>query len=290
MASDLMSIAASGARVARQVLDITAHNIANAATEGYVRRSANIEEMVATGTLTTLGDISMSGARLGGVVRNADMFRQAEVRRTTSDAERAATELGALENIESALEDTQVYEAMVGFEASLERLAANPVDPSLRAAVVEDARTMARSFNIAAQNIDAIGDNLLFESQDAVEQFNVNATELARINVKLARINGDGADRAALMDQRDRLLGTLSGIADIKTSFASNGTVEVKLGDLATPVVSGDQALPFAIGQAPDGTFTFTAGGNAVNLAGGSLAGKALARAQLNVAKDGLDA
>lgn len=291
MASDLMSIAASGARVARQVLDITAQNIANAATEGYVRRTARIEEMAASGTLTTLGDISMSGARLGGVIRNADLFRQTEVRRTSGDAARAATELGALENIESALEDTQAYEALVGFEASLERLATNPVDPSLRAAVLEDASTMARSFNIASQNLDAIGENLLFEAEDAVAQFNLNATELARINVRLAQVNGDGADRAALMDQRDRLLDRLAASADIETAFSSNGTVQVRLGDpAASPVVSGNQATPLAIAQAADGTFTFTVAGTAATISGGALAGKAQARVQLNAAQSSLDA
>ena len=38
MASDLLSIAASGAEAARGALDVTAQNIANASTDGYVRR------------------------------------------------------------------------------------------------------------------------------------------------------------------------------------------------------------------------------------------------------------
>ena len=88
MAADLLSIARSGARVARGALEVTAHNIANAATDGYVRRSVMVEEVSATGGLLKSGDISLSGARIAGIHRNADAFRQVEVRRTAGEAAR----------------------------------------------------------------------------------------------------------------------------------------------------------------------------------------------------------
>ena len=78
MASDLLSIAASGARAARGALDVTAQNIANASSDGYVRRSASMQEVSSTGGQMRVGDISLSGVRIAGISRNADMFRQAE--------------------------------------------------------------------------------------------------------------------------------------------------------------------------------------------------------------------
>lgn len=125
MASDLLSIARSGAHAARIALDITGQNIANAANEGYVRRSVNLKEVAAAGGFQRLGDISVSGVRVAGIIRHADPFRQAEVRRTGSDAARAATEVEGLENIEQAVEKTGVYDAIVRFETALERLSSN---------------------------------------------------------------------------------------------------------------------------------------------------------------------
>jgi len=49
MASDLLSIAVSGARAARGALDVTAQNIANASSDGYSRRSLRLEEVSAAG-------------------------------------------------------------------------------------------------------------------------------------------------------------------------------------------------------------------------------------------------
>ena len=89
MASDLLSIARSGAQAARVALDVTAQNIANAASEGYVRRTVRLEEVASAGGFARIGDISLSGVRLDAVVREADLFRQAEVRRTGADLARS---------------------------------------------------------------------------------------------------------------------------------------------------------------------------------------------------------
>jgi len=89
MASDLLAIGKSGAMAARTALDVTAQNIANASTDGYIRRSVIQQEVSSAGGVGRVGDISLSGVRIERIVRNADMFRQAEVRRTGSDAARA---------------------------------------------------------------------------------------------------------------------------------------------------------------------------------------------------------
>ncbi len=290
MASDLLSIASSGARAARIALDVTAQNIANASSEGYVRRSVQLEELATTGGFMRIGDVSLSGVRLGGVVRHADMFRQAEVRRTGADAARGEAEVAGLENIESAVEQANVYPAIVQFEASLQQLAGDPVSPSLRAAVIEDARTMTRTFNIAATGLDAVGTSLRFESTDGVDQINLFAGELARVNMRLSRAADASSDRAALLDQRDSLLERMSQYTDVATAFAANGTVEVRLGGASGPqLVSGGTASPLAMTTAADGTISFTLGGGPVTLNAGSLAGKAQALVKLADVRTRLD-
>ena len=64
MASDLFSIGSSGLKAARAGLEVTSQNIANAATEGYVRRSVSLSEMAAAGGYSRLGDLSLSGVRV----------------------------------------------------------------------------------------------------------------------------------------------------------------------------------------------------------------------------------
>jgi flagellar hook-associated protein 1 FlgK len=293
MASDLLSIAASGARAARGALDVTAQNIANASTEGYVRRSAVMAEVAAAGGPLRPNDISYSGVRVAGVERNADMFRQAEVRRTGSDLARADSELNGLKTIESAVEQSGIYDSIVEFEAALQQLSSDPTNPSLRAAAMAGAGTLANTFNIAADGLDAVGEGLRFDASAAVDQANVIGGELARVNLRLARGGEGSTDRASLLDRRDSLLEQLSGITNISTSFDASGAVAVSSG--GQPLVTGGEAATLSMTAAADGTVTFAVDGTAIAPTGGSLAGASLAltetadvRARLDALADGI--
>lgn len=290
MASDLLSIGRSGAQAARIALDVTAQNIANASSEGYVRRSARLAEVSSSGGFGRIGDVSLSGVRLDSVVRNADLFRQSEVRRTGADAARASSEVAGLENIEAAVEQSNVFPAIVAFEGSLQQLASDPVDPSLRAAVIEDARTMTRTFNIAATSLDAVGTGLRFEAADGVTQINLLSGELSRVNLRLARAADSSSDQTALLDQRDSLLQRLSGFVDVSTTISTDQTVEVRLGGPGgSPLVEGGTAHTFAMATAGDGTIAFTLDGSPVAPASGSLTGKAQALEKLRDIRTQLD-
>ncbi len=291
MASDLLSIATTGAKVARTALDVTAQNIANASSEGYVRRSVRIAELTAPSVRGETGGVSLSGARLDSVVRNADLFRLAEARRTTSDASRADAELTGLENIQAAIENARVYDMIVDFEGSLERLTADPTDLPLRASVLENAQTLARGFNVAAASLNAAGESLHFDASASVDEVNLYAQELARINLRLSRAQNGSTDQSSLLDRRDLMLQKLSEHADIHVTVASDSTVEVALGaGGAVPLVSGGTAAQLASTTAADNTLSFTVGGAAVTLSGGELAGRQQALVHLRDYSDRLNA
>jgi flagellar hook-associated protein 1 FlgK len=290
MSSDLLSIGLSGAKAARVALDVTAQNIANAGTDGYVRRSVGLAEVASTGFNNTSRDVSVSGVRVDRVVRNADAFRQSEVRRTASDTARANAEVTGIGNAESALEQSGVYTAITNFESAITKLNENPVDTSLRSSVIEAARTMGSTFQIASKEMDAVGTGLRFEASDGVTQVNRIAGELARTNLRLSRASDASSDQTALLDQRDKLLSDLSQYGDIATTLAPDGSVTVTLGDATTtPLVSGGSTTTVAMTTASDGTIGFTLDGNPLSVSGGSLSGHALALDKLTQLHDDLD-
>ncbi|WP_408589072.1 flagellar hook-associated protein FlgK [Novosphingobium sp.] len=283
MSSNLLSIGASGARAAQVALDVTSQNIANASTAGYVRRSTELAEVAATGYFGTIKDVSLSGVRVAKVVRNADAFRQAEVRRTGSDTARASSEVDGLTNISNALEQANTYTAITTFQAALQKLKENPTDSSLRASVIESARTMVDTFQIAGQELDAVGNGLQSSVKDGISQVNTLAGELARTNLRLTRAADASSDQTALLDQRDQLLSQLSQYANLGTTFASDGSVAVTIGGTSGPsLVTGGTAVAVAATfDATAGTVTFDAGGTPLSLSGGSLAGQQAALTKL---------
>lgn len=291
MASDLLSIAASGARAARGALDVTAQNIANASSEGYVRRSLRIAEVAASGGAGRIGDLSLSGSRIVEIKRNADSFAQAEVRRTGSDLARSNTELRGLRNAESAIEQAGVYTSMVEFEAALQHLAGDPVDPSRRAQVLAEATTMANKFNIASTSLDAAADGLQFDAKSAGEDITLVAGELARTNLRLSRAGVGSSDRAALLDQRDQLLERMSAHSAITATFAPDGGVTVSLGtNPPRQIVAGGTAGSFAVAVVPDGTLQFAVDGLPIEMSGGTLGGAQAALVEIAAVRTRLDA
>jgi flagellar hook-associated protein 1 FlgK len=290
MASDLLSIALSGARAARTGLDVTAHNIANAGTDGYVRRSISLSEVSGSAVVGRASDISLSGVRLSSIVRNADLFRQAEVRRTGADAARAGAEVRGLENISAAVEQSRVYPAMVDFEGALQRLASDPTDASLRSGVIEAARTLTGTFNIAAEGLDGVADGLQFEATAGVSEVNTLAGELARVNLRLARASDASSDQSTLLDQRDNLLEQVSKFGTVSTSFAVDGQVTVRMGSSTGPLlVDGGSSNALSMTVAGNDTITFALAGGPLTLPGGSLAGQALSLDKLATVRTDLN-
>lgn len=291
MPGDLLSIATSGARAARAALDLTAQNIANANTEGYVRRTLDLAEIATTSGATRQGELALSGVRIAGVHRNADLFRQSEVRRTGADAARSGAQLQGLENIEAALEQARPYDAVVNFEASLRRLASDPTSTDLRSSVLGAADAMARSFNLASTSLDAVGDGARFSAQGGVDQVNELAQQLARTNLALARTAPGSGDRATLLDQRDALLGRIAGQAGVTTSFAADGQVELRLGGTNGPVlVAGGSAAALEMTRAADGTISFAIGADTAAIFTGELSGHAATLAAIVDTRGQLDA
>lgn len=290
MASDLLSIAKSGANTARLALEVTSQNITNASTEGYVRRTVDITEVASTGGIAPFHQLNLSGSTVTGLTRNADLFRQAEVRRTGADLARADAELGGLENIEIAVEQTGVYGSIVEVEAALQQLAADPVDPSLRAATVEAVRTMASNFNVAAENLDAAGTGIRFEASDGISQVNLLADELARVNLRLSRSADASSDQVALLDRRDLLLQQMSDEIGISARINADNTADVFVGGTAGPLlVSGGTAATLDMTTAANGTISFTLDGAPLVLDSGALAGRAQALDKLAEVRTDLD-
>ena len=273
MSSDLLNIAASGVRAARAALDVTSQNIANAATDGYIRRSIRLSEVALAGGYGRTGDLSLSGVRIDGLERNADLFRQTEARRTGGDATRAASELRTYQNVEAALEQSRFFPSLTQFESALQQLSADPVDPSLRTAVLESARTLTRTLNISATGLDTVAAGLQFDASAGTAQVNLLAQQLARVNVQLVRAAPGSSDQVALLDQRDNLLKGLSDYTDISASIAADQSVTVRIGGAAGPqLVAGSVATPLAMTTAADGTIAFTLGAASVAPSSGSLA------------------
>ncbi len=269
MTGNLITIGGSGLAAARAGLDVTSQNIANAATAGYVRQSITQTDLTADDALG--GQAAQSGVLVTGIARNADAAMQADVRRTASDAARADALVTGLNGVESAVEQSGAYPAITQFQASLGTLASDPTSPALRAATLGAAQAMTQSFNLASDSLNAAIAGFQSDAAGGVATVNSIAAGLAQINSRIA--SSGSAVSPDLFSQRDAMLSQLSQMANITTSIAANGTATVQMGGTSGPqLVAGNTATLLASSTAADGTLSFTLGGAAIAVTGGTLA------------------
>jgi len=287
MTSSLIQIGKSGAMAARSALELTAQNIANASNPDYARRTLSLEEVASKGSIGFEPGGVLSGVRPDQVLRTTSTFLQNEARRTSGDLARAQAELSGLSNVESAVEQAGIYPAIVDLEASLSRLASDPLGGALRAAVLEDAGRLAQTFGIATDGLDVAEADLRFQADAGVEQASLLAEELARTNVSIARTRPGSSQMAVLHDQRDALLRDLSGLLGIDASFDPLGRVQVQVD--GQPLVSGTQAGTLALTNNPDGSFALSVDGTSVALTSGSVLGRSQANQALTSLRGELD-
>jgi len=290
MSANMISIASSGLNAARAALEITSQNIANAGTDGYVRRSVTLSEQSANNLHSSYGQVSQLGVRVSGITRNVSGFQQAEVRRTTSDATRADTLVDGLTQISDTADNSGVFSSITNFQSALSQLTASPANSSLRANAVEAARTMAQSFNAASSGLSSAVTGMRTEATSGVKDLNDLAADLALLNKRISGDTDPASNSAGLLDQRDTILQKMSVLSNITTTVNSDNTVTVQIGNSTnSTLVDRGTANTLSLTTASDGNISFSLNGGDITPTGGSLAGKQQAISAGVVALSGLD-
>ncbi|NCP14670.1 MAG: flagellar hook-associated protein FlgK [Sphingomonadales bacterium] len=291
MPTAIFTIGRSGLTASRRSLELTAQNIANAANPDYSRRNLTQGELVMTGSIGTNAVDSLGGVRPGIIERAESGLVQRQARDASSALAAAEAEFQALREAESALETSGVFGGIVDYEAALTRLQNNPLEPALRLSAVEAARKMAGNFRIA--NGTLANARSLVQAEVSAETLTVNelAKELAAINADLVGAREGTAGRAALLDARDKALRGLAEEFGIQPTINANGTADVSItGTPAVALVTGATAAAVSVTYAADGTASFAVGATSFVPAGGAMAGRSSALAEMAGLQVELDA
>ena len=287
--SDLLSIGGSGVRAYQTAMNIVGQNISNANTAGYVRRDAQLQELApGAGRYVLQINRNINGGVLAnGVLRQADQFRDAAVRTGTAELGRTSAGIVWLERVERALDGADIPAALTRFFNAAEGIAADPTGTAPRATFLVAAESVVTAFRTAQDGLAATASDLEATARLSVDDLNGTAQALAAANVGLSRAKPGTNEHAQLLDERDRLLDRLSGLAAIHVITDDRGVATVRFNDQGGPVlVDGVTAKPVTVEINASGMLGLTldpAGTpQAVALRGGGIAG--LADASLRVA------
>lgn len=251
--------ALSGMNAQRRVLDVTAHNISNQATEGYHRQRVELQAsgIGATARVFAGQDSQLRGVDVIDVTRAVDQLAEHRVVLETARAAGAETLSGELDRIELAFpepSDNGIASMLDDFWAGWSDLSMYPADSGARVQTLERGQSLVDGMRRAATDLDQITTTASTALSTLAQEVNDIATRIAELNGGIA--NG-GLASNDLSDQRDLLLKDLAALTGAVAHPADAGVVNVSIGGYQ--LVSGTvthtvEAVSGALRWQPGGT------------------------------------
>ncbi|WP_066272498.1 flagellar hook-associated protein FlgK [Hydrogenophaga palleronii] len=261
-------------------LQAIGNNIANVNTPGYSRQ--NVIQQTAGYQQMGSGFFG-KGVEITTVERSHNAYLTREAQTSGSVAAADAARYARLQQLESAfpIGNAGLGAALNGVLNAWSDVASSPGNLTARVVVIAKGEELASRLRNTAGQIDALQATTKQQVEGAVKTINTLAQDLAKVNARIAEVQGTGHTPNDLLDQRDKLLGDLGKQVQTSTVFGSNGTVSVFVAG-SQPLVLGTRANALATGQ--DSTdssriaLSFVQGGVSTavpegNLGGGELAG-----------------
>lgn len=259
--SDLLGIGLSGLTAYRSALAAVGENVANAETPGYARRTVRLQPLTGGGGSDPQyrEDLRFNGVGATSVVRAYDMFRAAEARHASAGAGRAAVREQWMTGIEGALSDgpTGIGSRVTAFFSAGDTLAAAPDDTLNRSRFLMALDDVAGAFRTTAGSLERISNSVGEAAGLEATKLNQSLIALSDINRSLLTAPKGGTTRAAMEDERDRLIDSISGSIDVLASYGDDGTATLRMADApgATILAPGNVGQ-FTATVASDGRIT----------------------------------
>lgn len=221
--SATLASALSGLNVAQRALSVTANNVANANTEGFVRKVLN-QEAVFVGNRG-------AGVRASEISRITDQFLLAEIRRQASIAGRSEV-LGRYHDL---LQDAfgapgdghDLAAKLSGLGAAIEAFANNPESSTLALQVVNAARDLSSTFGRLADHVQVLRAQADEDIGRVIGEINAELHAIDRINDEVERLGHIGQVAPELLDRRDALIKSLADKIEIGTFVQENGRIAI---------------------------------------------------------------
>ena len=266
----IFDIARSSLAVYQRALDVTSHNVANAANENYSRQrielSAETPQMLG-------GLVWGTGVKIDQVSRARNQLTDTQIRNNNSkynDSYQRTEILSQVEALFPEPSDMGISSLINSFFNSWNELSVSPNSSTLRTNVVQSAQKLASQVQTVYQGLDEIKGNLLNDAKSQVQQLNSLLKQVQELNTQISAASISGAENNDLMDQRDRVLDQLSEIANISVTYDSSNAAIVSVGG----VFGADQNISteFKINSVNDSIVLTTNDGNSTaNIKGGNL-------------------
>jgi flagellar hook-associated protein 1 FlgK len=242
-----LATALSGLKADQGALEATSNNVANINTPGYSRE---VPVLVTSDPVVEDPLTFGSGVTLQSIESIRDPILESQIQQETQTQ-------GQLNTLVSALQQAQVnFTSNTGadigtqvssFFSSVNQLATNPSDLSLRQGVLTAADNLATSFNVAANQLTSQQTSLDNNVVQTVNQINQLTGQIAQLNGQIGELQNAGESAGTFLDQRQEAIDQLSSLVDVSV-IPSDNTLTLTTAS-GTALVAGQQSFQLSTQQ-----------------------------------------
>ncbi|MCI0754769.1 flagellar hook-associated protein FlgK [Teichococcus vastitatis] len=207
-----LSTALSSLAAEQRQSALIANNIANANTEGYVRRDLPRSESLVGGT--------GAGVSTGTVKRAADTALAAASRTASANESYAGTLQGLLEaytaKIGQASDERSISHRLGAFQTAMTTLSAEPSNAVAQSQTLSSAQDLVDSLHDMASAVSTARSDADLSVARDVDAVNSALDSLAEIDRQMAHASARGASTAEFEDKRDALIAKIGTVVPLR--------------------------------------------------------------------------
>ncbi len=268
--SSIFDLSTRSMAVFQNAINVSAHNIANASNPNYSRQQVQLS----TETPQLLAGIVMGrGVKLDQILRARDQLTDSQVRTNNQDMynnDQKSQLLDQVQTLYSEPSDIGLSSLTTNFFNAWSELSVTPNSSSLRSAVVSAAQNLSQKVSSINSGLDSIKATIINDATDKVNQINSLLQQVQSLNNQITSSTAAGYTNNDLLDQRDKVLDSLSQLANINVTYDNNNSASVTIGGIFA--ADANSAVQFKLSQA-NGNLTLTTAkeNTATKLTGGQL-------------------
>ena len=259
-------IGISGIKTAQTAIDVIGNNMANSGTEGYHRQTAALAPQM---EVYQRGNLIGQGVEVSQITRMYSGLLETEITNQQSVLSMAQRQLDTLEIIENTfgeLASEGLSTAMDNYFEAMNEMSTEPTSAVLQNKVIRAAEQLTYEFQRMGTFLTELESQLVQEADIAVDQVNIVADQIAKLNLDIKRVELQGDSAGNMRDERDSLVNQLAELIDVQVYEDANmynvtvGQIPLVIGayvsELTSATYVADDGVTLAI--APAGTEYYT--------------------------------
>lgn len=256
----------SGLVNAQNAINVTANNLANVDTPGYVREQVRFSDKSyitrVNPTIRTNMQQNGLGVSVSDVAHARDIFLDKAYRRENGRSEFYSSMYNAVAYVEDILQEIdgeEFKQSVADLWQAFQEFGKDPSNSTNQSLILQKSELFLSRTTSVYSDLQKYQENINEEISDKIDRVNEIGKRVNELNYEIMKVESNGLETAmTLRDERDYLIDELSGYLNIEAKENSTGQVIIKTEGVTFVDEDGFNKIGLRVKESAKGTGFYT--------------------------------